>query len=66
MDILAPLFANSGLTGAVLAGLLAIILVLLRDRRLEHGEWLTILKQNTDVLIKLSSLISEFKGMSKN
>lgn len=66
MDILVPLFANSGLAGAVLASLLFIIYILLRDRRIEHGQWTEIQKETNRALLELSGLIREYKGMSKN
>lgn len=66
MDILIPLFANSGLSGAVMASLLFIIYVLLRDRRIEHALWNDTLKEINRTLLELSGLIREFKGMDKD
>jgi hypothetical protein len=65
MDLLTPLFANTGLSGAVLASLLGIIYVLLRDRRVEHAEWSEVQKETNEVLRELSGLIREFQGMSR-
>lgn len=76
MDILVPLFANSGLSGAVLASLLGIIYVLLKDRRLEHEQQQKdrlveheqrqeVQKETNRILMELSGLIREFQGMTR-
>jgi multidrug resistance efflux pump len=66
MDVLLPLFSNTGLSGAVLASLLGIIYVLLRDRRIEHTEWAEMQKETNKILMELSGLIREFQGMSRH
>jgi hypothetical protein len=66
MDVLLPLFSNTGLSGAVLAALLGIIYVLLKDRRAEHEQNLELQKDTNAVLRELSGLIKEFQGMSRH
>lgn len=66
MDILAPLFANSGLSGAIIAGLLAIIFILLRDHRTMHSETLDMQKETNKVLMELAGIVKEFKGSNRN
>jgi hypothetical protein len=64
MDILTPLFANTGLSGAVLASLLGIIYVLLKYRRAEHEQYMELQKETNKILLELSGLIREFKGLT--
>lgn len=64
MDILLPLFSNTGLSGAVLASLLGIIYVLLRDRRQEHSEWIKTQAELNDTLRQLTAIIHEYKGLN--
>lgn len=66
MDVLLPLFANTGLSGAVLASLLGIIYVLLRDRRIEHEQWTETQKETNAVLRELSAQIHEFQGLNRH
>jgi hypothetical protein len=65
MDILLPLFTNTGLSGAVLAALLGIIYVLLKDRRIEHEQSIELQKETNKVLLELSGLIREFQGIRR-
>lgn len=64
MDILTPLFANSGLSGAVLAALFGLIFFLLRNQRIEHEQYMALQRETNAILLELSGLVREFKGMS--
>lgn len=66
MDALTPLFANTGLSGAVLAALFTLVYILLRDKRIENDKWMELQKETNEVLRELSGLIRKFEGMSRH
>jgi hypothetical protein len=65
-SILVSLFSNTGLSGAVLASLLGIIYVLLRDRRVEHEQHQLLQSELNKTLLELSGQIREFQGMNRH
>jgi len=62
MDILTSLFSNTGLTGAVMAALFGLILMLLKDRRAEHEQYMEMQKETNAVLRELSNLVRDIRS----
>jgi len=57
MDVLSSLFANTGLLGAILACLFALIYFLIKNQRTEHSEWMKLQADTNTTLRELTACI---------